>query len=133
MIKLLVNFNIQEQAANEINKKLKLEEVKLNELREEKIRLEGTIETINETIRQLSSQVRERIGVELKGLFDLAEINPNKGLGDVDDLERRLERLIAEQERLGGVNLLAEQESQDLEQKVSSIKKDQGRFTCSNC
>ena len=107
----------QEQAANEINKKLKLEEVKLNELREEKIRLEGTVETINETIKQLSSQVKERIGVELNGLFDLAEINPNKGLGEVDDLERRLERLIAEQERLGGVNLLAEQESQELRTK----------------
>ncbi|MDC0342704.1 AAA family ATPase [Alphaproteobacteria bacterium] len=115
----------QEQAANEINKKLKLEEVKLNELREEKIRLEGTIETINETIKQLSSQVKERIGVQLNGLFDLAQINPNKGLGEIDDLERRLERLIAEQERLGGVNLLAEQESQELEQKVSSIKSDQ--------
>ena len=115
----------QEQAANEINKKLKLEEVKLTELREEKIRLEGTIETINETIKQLSSQVKERIGVELNGLFDLAEIKPNKGLGEVDDLERRLERLIAEQERLGGVNLLAEQESQELEKKVSSIKSDQ--------
>ena len=115
----------QEQAANEINKKLKLEEVKLTELREQKIRLEGSIETINETIRQLSSQVKERIGIELSGLFDLAEINPNKILGEVDDLERRLERLIAEQERLGGVNLLAEQESQELEEKVSSIKKDQ--------
>jgi len=115
----------QEQAANEINKKLKLEEVKLTELREEKIRLEGSIETINETIRQLSSQVKERIGIELSGLFDLAEINPNKILGEVDNLERRLERLIAEQERLGGVNLLAEQESQELEEKVSSIKKDQ--------
>ena len=115
----------QEQAANEINKKLKLEEVKLTELREEKIRLEGSIETINETIKQLSSQVKERIGIELSGLFDLAEINPNKILGEVDNLERRLERLIAEQERLGGVNLLAEQESQELEEKVSSIKKDQ--------
>ena len=123
--KIASELQQQEQAANEINKKLKLEEVKLNELREEKIRLEGTIETINETINQLSSQVKERIGIELNGLFDLAEINPNKGLGEVDDLERRLERLIAEQERLGGVNLLAEQESQELEQKVSSIKNDQ--------
>jgi chromosome segregation protein len=123
--KIASELQQQEQGANEINKKLKLEEVKLNELREEKIRLEGTIETINETINQLSSQVKERIGIELNGLFDLAEINPNKGLGEVDDLERRLERLIAEQERLGGVNLLAEQESQELEQKVSSIKKDQ--------
>ena len=115
----------QEQAANDINKRLKLEEVKLNELREEKIRLEGTIETINETIKQISSQVKERIGIELSDLFDLAEIDPNKGLREVNDLERRLERLIAEQERLGGVNLLAEQESQDLEQKVLSIKSDQ--------
>ncbi len=122
--KIASELKQQEQLANEINKRLKLEEVKLNELREEKIRLEGTIDTINETIKQLSSQVKERIGIELNDLFDLAEINPNKGLGDVDNLERRLERLIAEQERLGGVNLLAEQESQELEEKVSSIKND---------
>ena len=122
--KIASELQQQEQSANEINKRLKLEEVKLNELREEKIRLEGTIDTINETIKQLSSQVKERIGIELNGLFDLAEINPNKGLGDVENLERRLERLIAEQERLGGVNLLAEQESQELEKKVSSIKND---------
>ncbi|MDC0058062.1 AAA family ATPase [Pelagibacteraceae bacterium] len=123
--KIASELQIQEQAANEINKKLKLEEVKLNEVREEKIRLEGTIEIINETIKQLSSQVKERIGIELNDLFDLAEINPNKGLAEVDNLERRLERLIAEQERLGGVNLLAEQEAQELEEKVLSIKNDQ--------
>ena len=34
-----------EQNANEINKKLKLEEIKLNELREERIRTEGQINT----------------------------------------------------------------------------------------
>ncbi len=123
--KIASELQKQEQAANEKNKKLKLEEVKLTELREEKIRLEGSMETVKETIKQLSSQVKERIGIELSGLFDLAEINPNKVLGEVDNLERRLERLIAEQERLGGVNLLAEQESQELEEKVSSIKKDQ--------
>ncbi len=115
----------KEQAANEINKKLKLEEIKLNELREEKIRIEGTIETINETIKQMSSQVRERLGIDLNGLSDVAQINPNKVLGEINDLERRLERLIAEQERLGGVNLLAEEEATELEEKVLSIKNDQ--------
>ena len=40
-------------------------------------------------------------------------------------MERRLERLIAEQERLGGVNLLAEEEAKELEEKVNNIKKDQ--------
>ena len=67
----------QEQAANEINKKLKLEEVRLNELREEKIRLEGAVDTINETNNQLGTQVRERLGIELNGLIDLAQIKPN--------------------------------------------------------
>ncbi len=100
-------------------------EIKLNEFREEKIRIEGSIETVNETIKQMSSQVRERLGVEMTGLFDVAQINPKKALGEINDLERRLERLIAEQERLGGVNLLAEQEFQELEKKVSSIKNDQ--------
>jgi len=114
-----------EKSANEINKKLKLEEVKLNELREEKIRLEGSIETINESIKQLTVQVRERLDVNLEELFNLAELNANKTLGEIEKLERRLERLIAEQENLGGVNLLAEQESEELAQKLSSIKKDQ--------
>jgi len=114
-----------EQEANEINKKLKLEEVKLNDLREEKIRIEGIIGTLNETIHQLTEQVKERLSVGLDALYSLAEINPNRAHQSLDDLERKLERLVAEQERLGGVNLLAEQEATELEEKVNSIKKDQ--------
>ena len=115
----------EEKQANEINKKLKLEEVKLNELREEKIRIEGIIGTIEETIKQLTDQVKERLGVALDELFDLAKINPNKAHSSIEDLEKKLERLIAEQERLGGVNLLAEQEAKELGEKVDSIKKNQ--------
>ena len=114
-----------EYQANEVNKKLKIEEVKLNELREEKIRIEGIIGTLKETIHQLTDQVRERLSVSMDQLFDVAEINPNKTLLSLEDLEKKLERLIAEQERLGGVNLLAEKEAAELEEKVSTIKKDQ--------
>ncbi len=115
----------EEKQANEINKNLKLEEVKLNELREEKIRIEGIIGTIEETIKQLTDQVKERLGIALDGLFDLAKINPNKAHSSIEDLEKKLERLIAEQERLGGVNLLAEQEAKELGEKVDYIKKNQ--------
>jgi chromosome segregation protein len=114
-----------EQGANEVNKKLKLEEVKLNELREEKIRIEGILETIKETIHQLTDQVRERLSIGMNQLYDIAKINPNKTLSSVEDLEKKLERLIGEQERLGGVNLLAEKEATELEEKVNTIKKDQ--------
>ncbi len=114
-----------EQESNEINKKLKLEEIKLNEFREERIRIEGQINTLNEAIKLLSTQVKERLNISLEELYNLGEINPNKALGDVSDLEKKLERLISEQERLGGVNLLAEQEAKELEEKVDTIKKDQ--------
>ena len=114
-----------EQNATEINKKLKLVEIKLNEFREEKIRIEGSISIINEAIKQLGAQVKERLNTQLEELFDLAELNPKKPLAELDDLEKRLERLIAEQERLGGVNLLAEEEAKELEEKVNNIKKDQ--------
>jgi len=111
-----------EHEANEINKKLKLEEVKLNELREEKIRIEGIIGTIKEAIHSLTNQVRERLSIDINQLFEIAEINPNKTLSSLEDLEKKLERLISEQERLGGVNLLAEKEANELEEKVSGIK-----------
>ena len=114
-----------EKQSNEINKKLKLEEIKLNELREERIRTEGQINTLNEAIKLLSVQVKERLNVHLEELYNVGEIDPNKTLGNVDELEKKMERLIAEQERLGGVNLLAEQEANDLEEKVNTIKKDQ--------
>ena len=107
----------EEKQANEINKKLKLEEVKLNDLREEKIRIEGIIGTIEETIKQLTDQVKERLGIALDGLFDLAKINPNKAHSSIEDLEKKLERLIAEQERLGGVNLLADTRSKRIRRK----------------
>ena len=114
-----------EKKANDINKKLKLEEVRLNELREEKIRMEGIISTHKEAINLLTDQVRERLSINMNQLFEISEINPNKILPSLDDLEKKLERLISEQTRLGGVNLLAEKESSELEEKVNTIKKDQ--------
>ena len=114
-----------EQQANEINKKLKIEEVKLNEIREEKIRIEGVLDTLKETINQITDQVRERLNASIEELYDLAEIDEKKLLRPLEELEKKLERLIGEQERLGGVNLLAEKEAGDLEEKVNKIKKDQ--------
>jgi chromosome segregation protein len=114
-----------EHHANEINKKLKLEEVKLSELREEKIRIEGITGTIKEAIHLLTGQVRERLSISMNQLFEIAEINPSKILASLENLEKKLERLISEQDRLGGVNLLAEKEATELEEKVSAIKIDQ--------
>ena len=50
---ILSDLQKTEQINNEANKQLKLEEVRLNELREEKIRTEGVIATHRETLKQI--------------------------------------------------------------------------------
>ena len=85
-----------ESQANEINKKLKIEEIKLNDLREENIRIDGTISTFKETINQLTEQVRERLSIKMEQLYEIAQINLNKILPSLEDLEKKLERLIGE-------------------------------------
>ena len=114
-----------EQEANETNKKLKLEEIRLTELREEKIRKEGIIATHEETLKQINEQVKERLGISPEKLPEMANIKSDKPLPSSEDLEKKLERLIQEQDRLGGVNLLAEDEAKELEERVDSIIKDQ--------
>ena len=121
---IITNLQNTEQQANKINKQLKLEEIRLTELREEKIRMEGIIATFNETIKQIKDQVKERLDILPEELIKVANINVNKSLASTEDLERKLERLILEQDRLGGVNLLAEQEAKELQTKVEKIIKD---------
>ena len=116
------NLATIEKEANETNKALKLEEIKLADLREEKVRIEGIIATHNETLKQISERIKEQLNCMPENLAEIAEINLDKPLPEIQELENKLERLTQERERLGGVNLLAEQESAELEKKVTSLK-----------
>ena len=116
------NLATTEKEANETNKALKLEEVKLADHREEKVRIEGIIATHNETLKQISERIKEQLNCRPENLAGIAEINISKPMPEIQKLENKLERLIQERERLGGVNLLAEQESTELEKKVTTLQ-----------
>ena len=117
-------LSLIEKEINESNKELKLEEVKLRDLREEKVRLEGVISTHIETINQIGERVKESLNCSTNDLVKIAEIEEETTLPSTEELENKLEKLHQERERLGGVNLLAEQEATELEEKVESIKKE---------
>jgi len=121
---IFLKLTTTEKESNETNKILKLEQVKLNDFREEKIRIEGLLAMNNETLKQLSEQVKESLGINIEGLNKMANMDENRPLPPIEELEKKLERLIKEQERLGGVNLLAEEEANELEEKVTKINKD---------
>ncbi|PPR45087.1 MAG: Chromosome partition protein Smc [Alphaproteobacteria bacterium MarineAlpha5_Bin11] len=113
-----------EEESNKINKELKLEEVKLGDLREEKVRLEGIIDTHNESLKQLIERIKERLNCSPSELLEMGQINLSNPLPETSVLEGKLQKLNEERERLGGVNLLAEQEAEELEKVVNSSKKD---------
>tara|TARA_B100001123_G_C15344376_1_gene1036362 strand:+ start:6369 stop:8990 length:2622 start_codon:yes stop_codon:yes gene_type:complete len=113
-----------EKQANEINKDLKLQEIKLGDLREEKVRMEGIISTHNETLNQIAERIKEKLDCLPENLVEVGNINLEGTIPNLDELESKLEKLNQERERLGGVNLLAEQEATELEETVNEVRKE---------
>lgn len=74
-------------------------------------RIGETKARINETLQCEPSELTEHIG----------KLDPASGLSE-HDIERKLERLAAEREKLGGVNLRADEEAAEQEEKLTVMK-----------
>ena len=89
----------------------------VGEARAEAARGEERCDAAKRRLADLAHEVRERLEVEPDGAAELAEIKPGAELPSVADVEGRLERIHRERERLGAVNLLAEQELREVEEQ----------------
>ncbi len=78
--------------------------------REEAARAEERCEGAVRRRADLAHEIREMLELEPAEVVQLAGIEPDKALPEVADVESRLERLRRERERLGAVNLRAEEE-----------------------
>jgi len=72
----------------------------------------------------LAHEIREMLEVEPAEVAALAGIDPGKELPAVADVEEKLERLRRERERLGAVNLRAEEELREVEGQHESLVKE---------
>ena len=82
-----------EKEASGLNKELKLQEVKLADLREEKVRFEGIITTHKETLKQISERIKEKLNCLPNELVEVGEINISNTLPSLEELENKLEKL----------------------------------------
>src|SRR5580700_7419363 len=89
----------------------------VGEARAEAARGDERCDAAKRRLADLAHEVRERLEVEPDGTAELAEIKPGAELPSVADVEGRLERIHRERERLGAVNLLAEQELREVEEQ----------------
>ena len=78
--------------------------------REEKARSEARVEAARSRADDAAHMIAGEIGCTEAELFVLAELKPGDDLPPVEAVEKKLDGLKGERERLGGVNLRAEEE-----------------------
>ncbi len=116
----------QENLLEKLSKDLRSKEQNYSVVKEELIRKESEISNYSNNLAQLTQSCREKINVDLLNLENEVEIF--KKDEDLETAEKRVSRLNAERERIGAVNLLAEDEYVKLREKVDETIKDKNEI-----
>jgi chromosome segregation protein len=87
----------------------------VGEARAEAARGEERHEGARRRLADIEHEIHEILQVEPVAAADIAEIKPDAALPSIAEVEGKIERIKAERERLGSVNLLAEQELREVE------------------
>ncbi len=96
----------------------------LAEAREERAGAEARSELAAQRLEELRRRVRDELATSPDELEARAELKDGAELPPLDQAEKRVEKLKAEREQLGGVNLRAEAEAQEQEQRLQSLSAD---------
>ena len=93
----------------------------LTEAREERAGCVARAESTAARLGELATRIREELDAAPEELAARAELKLDAELPPIDAAEKRVEKLKAEREQLGGVNLRAEEEAQEHEQRMQSL------------
>ena len=93
----------------------------LGSAREEAARAAERVEGAKRRLSDIAHEIREMLEVEPDAVAALAGIEPNAALPDVAGIEAELDRLRRDRERLGAVNLRAEEELRDIEAQHTAL------------
>lgn len=89
--------------------------------REDLARAEERFEGAKRRLSDIEHEIREMLEIEPAAVAELAELKPDRPPPDVAETEATLERLRRERERLGAVNLRADEELQEVETQHTSL------------
>jgi chromosome segregation protein len=110
-----------EKALSEANAAVRAALEALSAAREQAARSEERAEAAKRRLDDIAHEIREMLEVEPQGVAALAEIADGAVLPDVAEIEADLEKLRRDRERLGAVNLRAEEELREVETQHTSL------------
>ena len=93
----------------------------LSESRENRARIEARLEAARERLDEMTARIDEVLHCKPEQVLDQTGLDDAAKLPALEDVERKLEKLRAERERLGGVNLRAEEEAAELTEQLEGL------------
>jgi chromosome segregation protein len=93
----------------------------LSESREQRARAEERLSAADERRREAEARIQEALNTPPHLAIRQAGLEADAPLPDMGEVERRLDRLKVERERLGAVNLRAEDEQRELSERLEAI------------
>ena len=108
-------------ANREAQQALRRAQTAVTEAREARARTEARLEAARNRRQEESRRIRETMDCTPETCLGLAELAPDATLPLLPDVDRNLQKLKAERERLGGVNLQADDELAKLNEQFASI------------
>lgn len=98
----------------------------LSQTREARAGSQARHEAAIRRVAEITHQITDILETSPAGLLELAELKSGDALPHPEEVEARLANLKADRERLGAVNLRAEDELQEIEGKKSAIIEEKG-------
>ncbi|MEM1399051.1 MAG: chromosome segregation protein SMC [Pseudomonadota bacterium] len=111
-----------ETAAREAHTVLREAEEKAVQAREARATAAGRVQTAAEGLAQLRERLEEKLECRPLELRGLAGLKPDAPLPEEEAASSRTERLYAERENMGAVNLRAEEEAKEAEEKIEGLE-----------
>ena len=112
------SLSVAQTGYREADKALKIASDQLAAARIELTRIEERLKGFMAQRQQIERQISETLGIEADRTLEASGIKPSEPLPAESQTEQRVERLKAERERLGGVNLSAEKEAIEVQEKL---------------
>jgi chromosome segregation protein len=110
-----------ENTLAEANRAVRASQEGLSLAREDAARGEARSEAAHRRLAEISHEIKEMLEVEPQAVAQLAGIEPETELPDVQTVEADLEKMRRDRERLGAVNLRAEEELREVETQHTSL------------
>ena len=114
-----------ETLLNEAEKLEKSSEQNLSSFREDMIKVEASLNLAKTKIENIEERVHEKLRIKSNQLKEIVNLSDNEELNtSIETLEKTVQRLLNERDSLGAVNLRAEEEMNEMRQKIELMSKE---------